>query len=45
MLAALLVVGQLAAQEPPRFLMPQRPGDGLKAELFRLEPGLSLIHI
>ena len=39
MLAALLVAGRLAAQEPPRFLMPQRPGDGLRAELFRLEPG------
>ncbi|MEN5144916.1 hypothetical protein [Brevundimonas diminuta] len=39
MLAALLVAGHMAAQEPPRFTLTPEPGDALKAELFRLEPG------
>ncbi len=39
MLAALLVAGQMAAQEPPRFTLTPEPGDALRAELFRLEPG------
>lgn len=38
MLLALLVAGQLAAQEPPRFTMTPELGDALTAELFRLEP-------
>ncbi|AYG95715.1 hypothetical protein D8I30_11385 [Brevundimonas naejangsanensis] len=38
MLAALLVAGQVAAQEPPRFTMTPEAGDALTAELFRLEP-------
>ncbi|MBN9480564.1 MAG: hypothetical protein J0I52_10020 [Bordetella sp.] len=38
MLAALLVAGQLAAQEPPRFTMTPASGDALTAELFRLDP-------
>lgn len=39
MLAALLVAGQLGAQEPPRFALTPQPGDALSAEVFRLEPG------
>lgn len=39
MLAALLVAGQLGAQQPPSFTLRPEPGDALSAQLFRLEPG------